>query len=93
MARANARGAFLMAIIGLILVLFTVAQWKRNSINAWRGALADDNGPPPPTIYHDDAKNLEAIAEANNEKAPTVAPAVPVPVPDFSAANSTLGVR
>lgn len=82
MIRINARGAILTSVIALILVLLFVAQWKRNEINAWRGPHADAASPP---VHHEDTK-LGDVAEFKDDVA---APAVP----DYSAGNSTLGVR
>ena len=80
MLRVNARGAVLTSIIALILVLLFVAQWKRNEIETWRGAYA---GASTPNIDNQDAK-LEDIPEFKDDTA--------AGAPDFSAANSTLGV-
>jgi hypothetical protein len=77
MLRVNARGAVLTSVIALILVLLSVAQWKRNEIDAWRGSSTPD-------IANQDSK-LEDIAEFKDDAATPV-------IPDYSAANSTLGV-
>jgi hypothetical protein len=81
MLRINARGAVLTSIIALVLVLLFVAQWKRNEIETWRGAYAAST----PDIANQDSK-LDDIAEFKDDAA------APSP-PDFTAANSTLGVR
>jgi hypothetical protein len=80
MLRINARGAVLTSIIALVLVLLFVAQWKRNEIETWRGAYAAST----PDIANQDSK-LENVAEFKDDAT------VPSP-PDFTAANSTLGV-
>jgi hypothetical protein len=85
MLRINARGAVLTSIIALILVLAFVAQWKRHEIDSWRGGYA---GGSTPDLANQDSK-LEDVAEFKDD---AVHPATPV-VSDFSAGNSTLGVR
>ena len=79
MLRINARGVVLTSIIALVLVLLFVAQWKRNEIDAWRSAYA---GASTPDIANQDNKLEEFKDDAT---------ATPSP-PDFTAANSTLGV-
>jgi len=79
MLRVNARGVVLTSIIALVLVLLFVAQWKRNEIDAWRSAYA---GASTPDIANQDNKLEEFKDDA------TAAPATP----DYTAANSTLGV-
>jgi len=84
MLRINARAAILTSIVALVLVLLFVAQWKHEEISAWRGPHADAS---PATNYQD--TKLDEVTEFKDDAAPSTAPAVP----DFSAANSTLGVR
>lgn len=79
MLRINARGVVLTSIIALVLVLLVVAQWKRSEIDAWRSAYA---GASTPDIANQDTK----LDEFKDDAA-----AAPSP-PNFTAANSTLGV-
>jgi hypothetical protein len=85
MLRINARGAVLTSIIALILVLAFVAQWKRHEIDTWRGGYA---GGSTPDLANQDSK-LEDVANFKDGAIHTTAHVVP----DFSAGNSTLGVR
>jgi hypothetical protein len=82
MLRINARGAILASIVALVLVLLFVAQWKHEEINAWRGPHDDASS------NHQDTK-LDEVTEFKDEAVPSTTPVVP----DFSAGNSTLGVR
>lgn len=82
MLRINARGAVFTSIVALVLVLLFVAQWKHEEISAWRGPHADASSP---NTNH----QLDEVTEFKDDTAPPTAPIVP----DFSSANSTLGVR
>lgn len=79
MIRINARGAIITSIVAFLLVLLSVAQWKRNEIDAWRGAASNTD------LANQDSR-LEDVAEFKDD---AVAPAVQ----DLTAANATLGVR